>query len=197
MSSAMPTRTASAACNTEPRWAAEPWRTNIPETPTVTSRTPAAERASVSVRRWRPTSTQRARRALSAWRQTRATPAPTRTTGQRYSLAPPLRSTLPTKIMAMTTIASSATIWPLSGLRATSLRRPSVEVSVTRAGGRPVSTPPTPSGTKNQNAAYNKAPRPSAMNSPTKTSRTQTTGSPRCPASPRATPPSQRPSLLR
>ncbi len=170
----------------------------MPVTPAVTSRTPATERSRVTVRRWRPTSAQRARRALSAWRQTRATPAATRTVGHRYALAPPPRSTLPTKTRATTTMRSRATIWPLSGLRATSLRRPSGEVSeVTRDGGFWASTPPTPSGTKNQKAAYSSAPSPSAMNRPTKANRTQMTGSPRCPASPRATPPSQRPSLLR
>ncbi len=93
---------------------------------------------------------------------------------------------------------SRATIWPLSGLRVTSLRRPSGEVSVpTSDGGLGAPTPPTPSGTKNQKAAYSSAPSPLAMNRPTKASRTQITGSPRCPARPRATPPSQRPSLLR
>lgn len=69
----MPTRTARAAWRTEPRWAADPWRTKMPVTPAVTSRTPPTERSRVTVRRWRPTSAQRARRALSAWRQTRAT----------------------------------------------------------------------------------------------------------------------------
>lgn len=38
---------------------------------------------------------------------------------------------------------------------------------------------------------------PSAMNRATNTIRTQETGSPRCPARPRATPPSNRPSALR
>lgn len=89
--------------------------------------------------------------------------------------------------------AISAVIWPLSGLRRR--RVPSGRVSKYE---RCPLRPPTPSGTNTQNAAYSSTPSPSPhRNSPRNASRTQSTGIPMCPASPRATPPSMRPSALR
>ncbi len=171
--------------------AVESWPTRS-RTPTRTRTSPPASRSTPAGVRPPARESQRPRCAASSWDHARAVPASAMSTGRTHetSTSTPARAATRTAapLSRTTPIATSRT----GSLRTRPCRRGAIRRSeVGRSSSAACAGSPT--GTVTQRKTYRTIPAPPARASRTITKRIAPTGRSRCSASPRHTPPTQRP----